>query len=161
MADTATDTNADTATIGELTSSVWWSASYPAKYYAYSNATTTLGGYPTVGWVDVSMFSESPSWLPPASGMIPLSQEEWDARQLVNQVVINGVVSTYTPPVPVIPLKDQAATALASARTYVNNTYTMLNEATPDAWVAYLKALMAIASGTDTTSTALPTAPTS
>jgi hypothetical protein len=65
----------------------------------------------------------------------------------------------YTPPALVIPLKDQAATALAAARTYVNNTYTMLNEATPDAWVTYLKALMAIASGADTTSTALPTEP--
>ncbi|WP_061490597.1 hypothetical protein [Acetobacter malorum] len=56
-------------------------------------------------------------------------------------------------------LAQQAATALATARTYINNTYTMLNEATPDAWVTYLKALMAIANGADTTSTALPSVP--
>lgn len=66
--------------------------------------------------------------------------------------------SDYTAPVP---LSAQAASALATARTYVSNNYTMLNEATPDAWVTYLKALMAIAGGTDTTSTALPTAPAS
>ncbi|MFT9147949.1 MAG: hypothetical protein ABF502_04095 [Acetobacter sp.] len=58
-------------------------------------------------------------------------------------------------------LAQQASAALAIARTYVSNTYTMLNEATPDAWVTYLKALMAIAGGTDTTSTTLPTAPAS
>lgn len=57
-------------------------------------------------------------------------------------------------------LRIQAANALATARTYVSNNYTMLNEATPDAWVTYLKALMAIANGTDTESSELPTAPT-
>lgn len=62
---------------------------------------------------------------------------------------------------PAVPLATQAAMALETARTYVNNAYTMLNEATPDVWVTYLKALMAIANGTDTTSTALPSAPVS
>ncbi|MBO1326856.1 hypothetical protein K2X14_17330, partial [Acetobacter sp. TBRC 12305] len=42
-------------------------------------------------------------------------------------------------------LAQKASAALSAARTYVSNTYTMLNEATPDAWVTYLKALMAIA----------------
>ncbi|MCI1437044.1 MAG: hypothetical protein LKI03_06265 [Acetobacter indonesiensis] len=58
-------------------------------------------------------------------------------------------------------LAQQASAALSTARTYVGNTYTMLNEATPTEWVAYLKALMAIANGTDTTSTTLPSAPAS
>ena len=57
-------------------------------------------------------------------------------------------------------LQIQATNALSAARTYVSNNYTMLNEATPDEWVTYLKALMAITNGTDTTSTALPTQPT-
>ena len=61
---------------------------------------------------------------------------------------------------PALTLAQQAATALTAARTTVYNTYGILNEATPDAWVTYLKALMAIADGTDTTSTALPTQPT-
>lgn len=58
-----------------------------------------------------------------------------------------------------VPLATQAASALATARQYVSNNYTMLNEPTPDNWVIYLKALMAIANGTDTTSTTLPTKP--
>lgn len=64
------------------------------------------------------------------------------------------------PSTPEISLSDRAAFVLTTARTYVSNNYTMLNEATPDVWVAYLKALMAIANGNDTTSTALPSEPT-
>lgn len=59
----------------------------------------------------------------------------------------------------VISLKEQATSALASARTYVYNNYGILNEATPDDWVTYIKALMAISNGTDATSTTLPTQP--
>lgn len=92
------------------------------------------------------------------AGAVECTQEQYEGCGSA-YTLENGAVVAYTPPALVIPLKDQATTALASARTYVNNTYTMLNEATPDAWVTYLKALMAIASGTDTTSTALPTEP--
>lgn len=153
------ETETAPADIGIIPTEAWWESSYPAQYYAYSNTSATLGGYPTVGWVDVSMFSAAPSWLPSASDMIALTQAEWDARQLVNQVVINGVVSTYTAPAPT--LEEKATSAIASARAYIYNNYGILNEPTPDAWVTYLNALMAIASVTDTTSTALPTAPTS
>lgn len=66
--------------------------------------------------------------------------------------------SDYRAPVPIA---TQAEIALATARAYVSNNYTMLNEATPTEWVTYLKSLMAIANGTDTTSTTLPTAPAS
>lgn len=65
--------------------------------------------------------------------------------------------SSYIPP---NTLAQDAAQALTSAREYVYNNYGILNEETPDAWVTYLKALMAIAKGTDTTSTSLPEAPT-
>ena len=80
--------------------------------------------------------------------------------------VVNGApawvdATVSTPDTPALTLADQAETSLDAARTYVTNTYTMLNEKTPDAWVTYLKSLMAIANGTDTTSTKLPTAPTS
>ncbi|MFT9360753.1 hypothetical protein [Acetobacter okinawensis] len=68
-------------------------------------------------------------------------------------------VNAYVAPTPPS-LAVQASSALAAARTEVYNSYGILNEATPDAWVTYLKALMAIANGTDTTSTALPTQPT-
>lgn len=56
-------------------------------------------------------------------------------------------------------LQIQATNALSAGRTYVSNNYTMLNKATPDAWVTYLESLMAISDGDDTTSTSLPTAP--
>ncbi len=68
-----------------------------------------------------------------------------------------GNIVATTPPV--ASLADQAGVALAIARVYVRDNYTILNEATPDAWVVYLKALMAIANGTDTASTILPTSP--
>lgn len=69
---------------------------YPARYYAYSNETAKLGGYPTVGWVDVAMFSAKPSWLPVASDMIALTEDQWNSRQLVNQIIKDGTVQTYT-----------------------------------------------------------------
>ncbi|CEF41142.1 hypothetical protein ASN_1810 [Acetobacter senegalensis] len=58
-------------------------------------------------------------------------------------------------------LQQRAAVALESAQTTVSKEFTILNEATPDVWVTYLKALMAISKGTDTTSTTLPVAPAS
>lgn len=63
------------------------------------------------------------------------------------------------PSTPEISLSERAGFVLTTARTYVSNNYTMLNEATPDVWVVYLKALMAIANGSDTTSTTLPAEP--
>ena len=67
----------------------------------------------------------------------------------------------YTPPEPVIPLTVQAQAALNSARTQVYNNYASLNEPTPQPWVDYMKALIAIVNGTDKTSTKLPAAPSS
>ena len=147
------------ASVSDTATTPWWEADYPSRYYAYSSTTETLGGYPVVGWVDVAIFSAAPSWLPVAADMIALTSDEWAARKLVNQIVVDGAVSTYTPPA--LTLAAQATAALSTARTTVYNNYGILNEATPDAWVTYLKALMAIADGTDTASTALPSAPTS
>lgn len=70
-----------------------------------------------------------------------------------------GNLVEYTPPTVVIPLKNQAESALQRARTHIYNNYGILGEPTPAAWVTYLRSLMAISSGTDTTSTALPAAP--
>lgn len=61
----------------------------------------------------------------------------------------------YTPT-----LADKAITALASAKAYTQSEYTDFGDAIPDTWKTYLKALRDIANGTDTTSTTLPTAPT-
>ncbi|WP_231877991.1 hypothetical protein [Gluconobacter albidus] len=100
--------------------------------------------------------------VPPASDMIAVTEAQWNDptfRLPVGKGVKNKKIVDYTPPAYVAPLTDQATTALANARTYVQNNYTMLNEATPDAWVTYLKALMAIANGTDTKSKTLPSVP--
>ncbi|MCP1221321.1 hypothetical protein NKW45_05605 [Acetobacter orientalis] len=91
-------------------------------------------------WIDVSAVTPAPD-------------VRWTAQEA------DGVWSFTPPVIPVLPLRARAATALQSAQDYVRNNYTMLNSSTPDAWVVYLKALMQIASGSDTTSTVLPTAP--
>lgn len=138
-----------------------WKDNYSNRYYAYGNTDSIINGYPVVGWVDVTLYTDKPDWLPDATDMIALTDEQWNVRKFVNQVIKDGQIVTETLPAPVITLAEQATSALSTARTYVYNNYGILNEATPDEWVTYLKALMAIANGTDTTSTALPTAPSS
>lgn len=132
----------------------WWSELYPAQYYAYPNTSYIIGGYPSVGWIDVSIFSNAPPGLPPAADMIALTPTEWAERKLVNQIVVDGKVSTYTPFSSTIRTGSDRP---VYARATVYNNYDILNEATPDEWVVYIKALMAITNGKDTTSTALPT----
>lgn len=75
----------------------WWATSYPDRYYAYANTTVTLGGDPTVGWVDVAMFSSAPAWLPAASDLVAQTDAAWSARSLVNQIIKDGKVQTYVP----------------------------------------------------------------
>lgn len=85
--------------------------------------------------------------------------------QTVTITVLGPVDATKysaTPPTPPVQsLAQQAATALVAARTYVNDNYVFLAETPPADWVAYQKALIAISTGKDTTSTTLPTAPAS
>lgn len=140
-----------------MTTSTWWSAGYPAQYYARSNTDVIINGFPAVAWVDVSLYSAAPSWLPVASDMIAMTAAEWEARPVGVQCYIDsGKWVTYSPAVTLV---QKAQSALATARAYVNQNYLMLSATIPDAWVTYQKALIAIANGTDTTSTTLPTAP--
>lgn len=135
---------------------------YPNRYYAAYD-TTASQPTPVTGWYDTWDMS-SVSAVPAASDMIAVSEADWNNtttfRLPVGKGVKDGVIIDYTAPPTPIPLKTQAQSALTAARTYISNNFMMLNEPTPDDWVAYLKALMAIANGTDTTSTVLPTAPT-
>ncbi|GAA3676719.1 hypothetical protein [Acetobacter lovaniensis] len=130
-------------------------AAYPARYYA------TLSK--PCAWYDMWIFS-STDGLPAASTLFAMTADQWAAKGgntgTKSMAVENGQLVDYTPPVVPISLATQASTALASARTYIYNNYGILNEVTPDAWVTYIKALMAISDGTDTTSTVLPTQPT-
>lgn len=136
---------------------------YPNRYYA-SYDTTAPQPTPVTGWYDTWDMS-SVSNVPAATDMIPISESDWNNddtfRLPVGRGVLNGKIIDYTPPPTPLPLKTQAESALATARQTVWDEYGSINEATPDVWVTYLKALMAIANGTDTTSTTLPTAPTS
>lgn len=129
---------------------------YPARYYA----TLTK----PCGYYDMWVFS-STDGLPSLSELFAMTAAQWVAKggdtASRSMAVVNNELVDYVPTPAAIPLKTQAATALTAARTHVYNNYGILNEDTPDAWVTYLKALMAISNGTDTTSTTLPTAPTS
>lgn len=135
---------------------------YPDRYYA-SYDTTASQPTPVTGWYDTWDMS-SVSEVPAASDMIAISETDWNNtttfRLPIGKGVKDGKIIDYTPTPAPLPLKTQAQSALTTARTTVYNNYGILNEPTPTEWVTYLKALMAIANGTDTTSTALPTAPT-
>lgn len=136
---------------------------YPDRYYASYDITATQPT-PVTGWYDTWDMSNV-SNVPAATDMIPISEADWnndDTFHLpIGKGVQNGKIIDYTPPPTPVPLKTQAQSALAIARQTVWDEYGCINEATPDNWVTYLKALMAIANGTDTMSTTLPTAPTS
>lgn len=75
-----------------------WKTDYPSRFYAYSNAAMTLGGFPSVGWVDVSIFTLKPDWLPQASEMIPLTETEWNSRSSADQIIKDGAISDYVLP---------------------------------------------------------------
>ena len=132
---------------------------YSNRYYALYD-TAAQQPTPITGWIDVALFSEKPDWLPEESDLLALTDNEWSARQSGGKGVNSGKIVSYAASTPVTPLKTQASIALTSARSYVYNNYGILNEDTPEDWVAYIKELMAIANGSDTTSTDLPTAPT-
>ncbi|WP_081562740.1 hypothetical protein [Parasaccharibacter apium] len=86
----------------------------------------------------------------------PPLQQDYSPKALAGGT--NKIIP-YTPPEPVIPLPVQAQSALNAARQTVYNEFASLNEPTPQPWVSYMKQLISIANGTDTTSTKLPAAP--
>lgn len=153
----------DQWTMANGAKSIWvqsGSLLYPARYYA-SYDTTAAQPTPVVGWYDTWGLS-SVSDVPAASSMLPISASDWantTTFHIPTRGVQDGKIIDYTPPAAPVPLATQAQSALASARQTVWDEYGSLNETTPDNWVTYLKALMAIANGTDTTSQALPVHP--
>ncbi|MFT8597719.1 hypothetical protein [Acetobacter orientalis] len=72
-----------------------------------------------------------------------------------------GVWSFTAPEKATVTLQSQASALLKTQQAYVMQNYAIYGEDTPPEWLVYLKELRAIASGTDTTSVVLPTAPTS
>ncbi|OAG78051.1 hypothetical protein Amal_00667 [Acetobacter malorum] len=134
---------------------------YPDRYYASYDVTASQPT-PVTGWYDTWAMSSLED-VPLASNLIPVAYQDWantDAFRLpTGRGVQNGKIIDYTPPVQPVPLATQAQDALVAARQSVWNEYGSINLPTPEPWVDYLKALMAIANGTDTISTALPAAP--
>lgn len=124
-----------------------------------------------VGWnaIQYEQGQPTPSYDPPdgySAYEIPgMTADRWDQLRFDQNGCGGGLayeggrIVPYSAPVYQPPLKQRADAALQQARTTVYNNYGILGEPTPAAWVAYLKALMAITNGTDTTSTTLPTAP--
>lgn len=129
-------------------------AAYPARYYADMNK--------PCGWYDMWVFS-SADGLPAASALYAMTAEQWAAKGgdtgTKSMAVINGELVDYTAPAVAIPLKTQAATAQSWIMQQANLAVAMGEVFTTD-MRTYVKAIAAIANGTDTTSTALPTQPT-
>lgn len=129
---------------------------YPARYYAsYDKETFVI-----TGWFDTWDMS-SVSNVPSADDMIVLTPDEWNDsnfRKSYGKGVQNGVIVDYTPPVVPVPLATQAQSAMS----WVNEQASLasaMGETFTDDMKTYVKAIRAIISGTDTTSTELPTQP--
>jgi hypothetical protein len=130
---------------------------YPARYYASYDTTAVQPAHVT-GWFD-SWDMTSLAAVPAATAMVALSPAQWadPALRMASGKGVQGGAIVDCIQTDTLPVRAQAA--LNAARAYVQNTYLIINEATPDAWVAYIKALMAIANGSDTAATALPVQP--
>lgn len=126
---------------------------YPARYYA------TLDK--PCAWYDMWVFS-STEGLPAPSSLYAMTTEQWSAKGgdygTRSMAVINGQLVDYTPPVVPVPLKTQATSAQAWIAQQASLASAMGEVFTAD-MKAYVKAIAAIANGTDTTSTALPAQP--
>lgn len=130
---------------------------YPARYYVSFDSTATQ---PTtvLGWFDMWEVSNLVN-IPSADNLIAISASDWAARQLSGVGVKDGKLVSYTPPVPQVALSVQANSEdvwiqqQAALATAMGETFT-------DEMKAYVKAVRAIADGTDSTSIVLPARPT-
>lgn len=137
------------------------------RYYAIINDTANLSqDVPIIGWNAIADGQDaSVPPCPVASGTIAvalpfMTDATWADRPLVNPVlrnkssVITGPTPTHAPP----PLREQAQAALQTVQQQASMVSAMGETFGPQ-MRDYVKALRAIISGSDTTSTALPTAP--
>ncbi|MBS1080831.1 hypothetical protein [Gluconobacter kondonii] len=129
---------------------------YPSRFYATYD---TTAAQPTgiTGWFDTWTLSTTKN-LPAASDMLALTQDQWNDRATGPQGVKDDDLVDYTLPAPVVPLETQAQTELAWIASQASMAAAM-GETFTDNMKAYVKAIQAIANGTDTTSTALPARP--
>ena len=141
--------------MSDLTALEQMQAKYPAQYYASLDK--------PCAWYNMWVYSSADN-LPDTSNLYAMTADEWAYKGGDNgtrsMAVIDGKLQDYAQPAPVVPLQTQAATLLKSQQAYVMQNYAIYGDDTPAEWLTYLKALRAIANGTDTTSTTLPTQPT-
>ncbi|NVN06072.1 hypothetical protein HW509_10795 [Asaia spathodeae] len=129
---------------------------YPARYYARYD---TSAAQPTgvTGWFDAWDMS-TVDGLAAASEMIPLTTDQWAVRMTGPQGVKDGALVDYTPPVVALPIKQQAQNEMAWISGQASMASAMGETFTAD-MKSYVKAVQAIANGTDTVSEALPPRP--
>lgn len=124
-----------------------------AFYVSYN---TSLSPAPVACWYNTT---SNPILDYTKDGFLEVNSDQYTNRNNGYWAVENGSLVPFVPPISTIPLSAQATLAFTSARTYIYNNYGILNEDTPDVWVSYLKAIMAIRDGTDTKSSVLPVPP--
>ncbi|MCP1271973.1 hypothetical protein [Acetobacter cerevisiae] len=132
---------------------------YPARYYCD-------GGTPAA-FYDMWGYS-STDHLPDISELHPVASAQWTERQNsaatgLKQYMWNtasGSLETYTPPTVVVPLATKAQSEMSEWISQQASMASAMGETFTDAMKAYVKAIQAIATGTDKTSTALPARPT-
>lgn len=88
-----------------------------------------------------------------------LTDEQWAARPLCGAVLENGQIRQGEPVIIPVLLKDQARSAMQSVMAATQSHGWGIFSPMPEAVSAYGKALSAIISGSNTTSTTLPTTP--
>lgn len=129
--------------------------SYPDRYYCDKGSPCQV--------YDMWGYSAAPSE-PVLADLYPITSAEYEDRQInYRQQYYNtttGKLADYVAPVVPVPLKDQASAEVSGWIQSQINYAAAMGEAFTDAMKSYVKAVSAIASGADTTSTALPARPT-
>lgn len=129
---------------------------YPARYYALIGDKPLQGTNRVVAWLDAWVENDL-TWADPFKTKVPLTPEQWDYHFAHSQAVYDeGTFVDYTPPPP--SLKEQAQAAMQSVQQQAN-MITAMGETFGPQMRDYVGRLREIVSGTDTTSTELPTAP--
>ena len=137
-----------------------WKSEYSSRYLAYPDTNGSINGYPLVGYIDLNMYQTKPAFLPDAASTVPMTADQWAAKLIENQVIKDGSISTEIFIPPPVPLKNKAESEYTGWIQAQINEAVAMGETFTDAMKAYVKAVRAIASGADTTSTALPERPT-
>ena len=122
------------------------------KYYASFNP--ELSPAPIAGFYDAS---KNPD-LDYTHGFIEITEEQYKNRNEGLFAVTDGVFGPYTPPPVVVSLKSRAR----DEQTWINQQAALavaMGETFTDEMKAYVKAIQAIATGADTSSTELPQRP--